>query len=242
MFPKKIIYQFGSTRQGEIFLRPSLPARVLYVFLRGLGAGLIAFGVICLIFTFGPILIEEVSYKAGKKTEVVAPSGFGKILVAAQEDRVRQEAKSYGLNSSFSLVIPKIDAWANITANVDAGDEEEYQKALTKGVAHARGTGFPGEGLGIFLFAHSTDTAINISRYNAVFYLLRKLEPGDPIIVFFADKKYNYTVERKEVVAATDTSWLTEAKEGETLILQTCYPPGTTLKRLLVVAKPVEGK
>jgi len=43
----------------------------------------------------------------------------------------------------------------------------------------------------IFLFAHSTDAPWNIIRYNAVFYLLRELDAGDGIIVFFLGKRFN---------------------------------------------------
>ena len=123
--------------------------------------------------------------------------------------------------------------------NVDAGNPTDYLKALTQGVAHAKGTYFPGQGKTIFLFSHSTDSPINIARYNAVFYLLRKLTPGDTIIIYFLGQEHDYVVTDKFVTAANDTSWLQDNGQGERLILQTCDPPGTSWNRLLVVAKPV---
>jgi sortase A len=238
MFPEGVIYQRGvSPRKGEFNLHPTFFQKITYTVLRGIGAGLIGAMVIGLIFTYGPILKEEISYLVfGPKKEVA--SSFSKLLSAGSAKKVQEEARSFGVGAYFSVVIPKIGAESDIIANVDAGNSREYQKALEEGVAHAKGTFFPGQGETIFLFAHSTDSPINITRYNAVFYLLRKLERGDRIIVFFADKKYVYEVTQKIVTTAGDISWLASSGE-ERLILQTCDPPGTTFRRLLVIAEPI---
>jgi sortase A len=238
MFPKGIIYERGkSPKRGEFNLHPTFFQKITYTALRGVGAGLIGAMVIGLIFTYGPIFKEEVGYLLfGPKKEAV--SSFSKLLSATSAKKVQEEARSYGVGAYFSVVIPKIGAESDIIANVDAGNSKEYQKALEEGVAHARGTFFPGQGKTIFLFAHSTDSPLNIARYNAVFYLLRKLEKGDRIIVFFADKKYVYEVSGKITTTSGDTSWLAGSSE-ERLILQTCDPPGTTFRRLLVIAEPV---
>jgi len=168
-------------------------------------------------------------------------SGFGDVLsrIKAQDaDAVRAEAKDLGLDSYFSIHIPKIDAKEDIIANVDPGDKSEYLEALSEGIAHAKGTFFPGQGKNIYLFSHSTDSPLNFARYNAVFYLLGKLETGDRITIYFLDRKFTYEVTEKLVTDSGDTSWLEERGQGEVLILQTCYPPGTSLKRLIVVAVP----
>lgn len=237
MFPRGIIYQEGkSGSHGEINLHPTLVVRALYNLARGVGAGLIGFVVISFLFTYWPIAKQEISYDLGIKK---APYSEGDLAIADTTSEVQAEAKSYGVSSYFSLVVPKIDASANVVPNVDAADPNEYLDALQKGVAHAKGTYFPGQGHTIFLFSHSTDSPINIARYNAVFYLLRKLTPGDRITVFFADKKYEYEVTEKRLVDPKDTSWLGDDSAGERLILQTCDPPGTSWNRLLVIAKPI---
>jgi len=172
----------------------------------------------------------------------VKVSKFGRLLATAEAERinkVRQEAASYGVNSYFSVVVPKIGAASDVVANVSTAGKSDYLEALQQGVAHARGTYFPGQGREIFLFSHSTDSPLNFARYNAVFFLLGRLEAGDEVIVFFADKKYVYEVVDKQVVPASDTTWLTQGSPEELLILQTCYPPGTTWKRQLVFAKPI---
>ena len=142
-------------------------------------------------------------------------------------------------DSQFSIVIPKIGANSNIIANVDPATESVYLEALKKGVAHARGTQNPGMGGHIFLFAHSTDYFWNVGTYNAVFYLLYKLERGDAVDLFYKGQRYAYKVVDKKIVNPNQVEYLTRQSDSELLTLQTCWPPGTTLKRMLVFAKRV---
>jgi sortase A len=151
---------------------------------------------------------------------------------------IRQIETIRPVDPNFSIVIPKIAANARIIDNVNPADESEYLEKLKFGVAHAAGTYLPGQNGHIFLFAHSTDYVWNISTYNAVFYLLYKLDAGDEVDVFFEGRRHVYVVTDKKVVDPTDVQYLTNKTESEALTLQTCWPPGTTLKRLLVFAKP----
>ena len=137
---------------------------------------------------------------------------------------------------NFSIVIPKIGANAKVLSNIDASDENIYLNALNKGVAHTLGTAFPGEGGHIFLFAHSTDYFWNISSYNAIFYLLYKLEKNDEVNIFYKGQRYVYRVIGQEIVDPSQVQYLTRKTNREFLTLQTCWPPGTTLKRLLIFA------
>lgn len=244
MYPKGTIYESSKAlSHGEVVLHAPLKTKLLYALLRGLGAGLIGFALIAILFSYGPIVKEEISYRLGfNKIKVQDEPNLVNVAEAQRIKAVQEEAASLNVNSYFSLVIPKIGAKSNVIANVDPGNETEYKQALSEGVAHAKGTFFPGQGHTIFLFSHSTDAPWNIARYNAVFYLLRELEVGDRIIVFFADHKYEYVVEKKFVTSPSDVSWLKDDGTqgmGERLILQTCDPPGTSWNRLLVVARPV---
>lgn len=137
---------------------------------------------------------------------------------------------------NFSVVIPKIGANARVIANVDVSNEKEYLEALKNGVGHAWGTAFPGEGGHVFLFAHSTDYFWNVGTYNAVFYLLDKLEKQDEINVYFQGQRYKYRVVEKNIVDPSEVEYLTRKTNREFITLQTCWPAGTTLKRLLVFA------
>jgi len=143
-------------------------------------------------------------------------------------------------DTEFGVVIPKIAANVSIVPDVDAADEEAYLKALTRGVAHAEGSAYPGEDGHVYLFAHSTDYWWNVGQYNAVFYLLYKLETGDEIDLFYEGKRVVYKVIGQKVIDPSQVEYLTRQSDEEFLTLQTCWPPGTTLKRLLVFAVPAD--
>lgn len=140
---------------------------------------------------------------------------------------------------NFSIIIPKIGANAKIISNVDASDENIYLTALKTGVAQAMGTAYPGEKGHIFLFAHSTDYFWNVGTYNAVFYLLYKLQKNDEINLFYQGHRYKYKVFDKKIINPNEVEYLTRKTDKELLTLQTCWPPGTTLQRLLVFAERV---
>lgn len=144
------------------------------------------------------------------------------------------------LSTEFGIVIEKINANAKIVANVDASNEKEYTRALQTGVAQALGSTPPGEKGNLYLFSHSTNAPWNIVRYNAIFYLLRELEIGDRVIVFYQNRRYDYIVFDKSVVASSDVSFLTYKYDEPVLTLQTCDPPGTLLRRLIVRARLVK--
>ena len=160
--------------------------------------------------------------------------GFASVLAGPKEQILIPP------DTDFSIVIPKIGASAKIFANVDATNEKEFLPVLQSGVAHARGTVFPGMKGNVYLFAHSTDNFWSAGRYNAVFYLLKDLQAGDDVIMFFENRRHSYRVSESRIVDPLDVSYLIDAqsKNDETLILQTCWPPGTTWKRLIVIAKP----
>ena len=193
-------------------------ARLLHLF----GDLLIIVCVVILSLTFGQATTKEVEYQTRTLFKATYPE---KILTPPDKD--------------FSIVIPKIGAAAKVIENVNPADPNEYLPALYRGVAHAKGTAFPGQFGNTYIFAHSTDAFYNVGRYNAVFYLLGKLNQGDEIDIYYKGEKIVYKVTDKKVVAAEDVKYLGKLGEWNTLTLQTCYPPGTTLKRLVVIADQV---
>lgn len=187
------------------------------------GNVLILISLIFLYLTFAPALKEEVTYQT---REIFHQTPSVKDLTPPSKD--------------FSIVIPKIGAVSPVFANVNPFDESKYLPILYKGVAQASGTKLPGENGNVYLFAHSTDAFYDVGRYNAVFYLLGKLEKGDEIQVYYKGKEFKYSVDEVKVVPADSIKYLGNVGQGKTLTLQTCYPPGTTLKRLIVIASQLE--
>lgn len=220
-----IVYDSSNSNSSKFFKKRKL--------LEIISSSLITFAIVTLVFYFWPIVKQEIKYKGVDEQEKRLT--FGDLITRMDAS----EALNSGLDPYFSILIPKIGAFANIIPNVDPNNSEEYLIALKKGVAHARGTNFPSQDKSIYLFSHSTNTPLNFSRYNAVFYLLRKMEKRDKIYIFFMNRKYVYEVVDKKIVDSDDTTWLNDNNQGETLVLQTCDPPGTTLRRLIIVAKRI---
>lgn len=176
-------------------------------------------GVCVLIFVFMPILGIEAEYAISK----TAPK-----LIKKQEVKI---------DKNFWIEVPKISASAPVIANVDAFNESTYQQALTKGVAHAAGTSTPDKPGNTFIFAHSAQNWLNANRFNAVFYLLYKLDKGDKFSIWYKGKKYVYEIEVKNTVDADKVSVMNDSGLGRSVTLMTCWPPGTTMQRLIIIGK-----
>ena len=136
------------------------------------------------------------------------------------------------------ITVPKIHAQAPLFFNVDPFNESIYRPILKKGVAQAKGTSLPGQKGTVFIFAHSSGSTLEETNYNTIFLRLGELKNGDNILIKKDGKVYEYRVYDKKLVWPTETKYLKEKKNQ--LILQTCWPIGTSLKRLLVFANPVQ--
>lgn len=234
--------------------------KIKFIILRTLGNFFLLFSLYGMAMTFGPAFYYEILYRSRiiRNVYYVVAAAYPTPTVVQQNlppvptptEFIPQNTLFSQLtggdkvevltpvSAQFGIVIPKIGANAPIIPNVDAAKPDIYLPALQKGVAHALGTVFPGIPGNIYLFAHSTDSFWNVGRYNAVFYLLKELETGDEIDVFFNGIRHVYRVVNRQIVDPTNVQFLTEPTTFEQLTLQTCWPPGTTLKRLLVFARP----
>ena len=183
----------------------------------GSGVFLILFSFILFVFIFFPVAKVEINYNLNKPN--------------ANINQITPKDKNFG------IVVPKIGANAKIIPNVDPYNSNIYQVALTKGVAKAKGTVNPDEIGNMFLFSHSSANILEAGRYNSVFYLLSKLKKDDQIYVYYKNVRYKYKVSEIKIVDAKDVSYLNPKSDAKTLTLMTCWPAGTTYKRLLVIAK-----
>lgn len=191
-------------------------------FISKIGFLLTAFALIVAVLNYFPAVTQEIGYITKNATNNgTKVDGGPKIITPVDAD--------------FGIVVPKIGANARIVADVDPFNSLAYQTALTKGIAHAAGTAKPNEIGNVFLFAHSSDNFFNANKYNSVFYLLHRLEKGDKFILYYKGEKYEYEVTEKSIVEATDVDYMSQTKDDKVATLMTCWPPGTTLKRLVIV-------
>ena len=183
------------------------------------GSGLIAAALVIFVYTFYPVIQAELAFSLRS----ALPTQSSPPVTPVDE--------------SFGIVIPKLGANARIVPNVNPYDSSVYQQALTQGVAHAVGTVFPGSVGNVFLFSHSSVNFYEANRYNSIFYLLYKLETGDKIDLYYKGEKFVYRVTEKKTVDPKDVSYLTNQTTKKTVTLMTCWPPGTTSQRLLVIGE-----
>ncbi len=181
--------------------------------------------VVCFVFcgiiltrSFFPVLKEEIEYDLKSKKEV-------------------KTFDSTPIDTSFSILIPKLWINSRVITAVDADDPKIYEKALSLGVAHAKQSSLPNQKGNVFLFAHSATNWYEANNYNAVFYLLYKLNQGDEIELFYLGKSYKYKVVGKKYVDSQQIEFLQKNTDVNKLTLMTCWPPGTSLKRLIVEAE-----
>lgn len=165
---------------------------------------------------------------------IIFPLTKSEFIYQTNKKNLSQEISP--INTEFSLIIPKIGINSPVVKNIDPNNPPQYQLALTHGVAHAQGSALPGFPGNVFIFAHSATDWYQANQYNAIFYLINKLEKNDQIILYYQGSKYVYKVIDKKIVEASDIKYLTDTTDKYSLTLMTCWPPGTSLKRLVIQA------
>ena len=219
-----IIFQAGASgNSGHLSLTPKkfkIPRKTLM--------GFLAIPLMGLIFISLPFIIGETKYRINLKKQVEVIEGRSKFSYILSPN-----------DQEFELIIPKIAVRTKVLTEVNAGSEQEYNQVLANNAAHARGSNFPGEDGLVYIFGHSTNSVFNINFFNPVFYQVKSLTEGDEIALVYKGKIYKYKVESKKVIEADDLETIQGLQGEDKLVLQTCWPPGTSWKRLLVIAYPI---
>lgn len=141
-------------------------------------------------------------------------------------------------SQSWDLKISRLNLVVPVAMDVDANNKDEYFNVLETGVAHMKGTAWPGEGNTV-IFGHSSFYANQPGSYKTVFATLDKLQVNDQIVLSSQSEKFTYKVLKQEIVAP-DRVDLVAPTSDKRLTLFTCWPPKTTQKRLVVTAGLVE--
>lgn len=136
------------------------------------------------------------------------------------------------------LIIPKIALKAPLVFS-KSDSEEEIQKNLKNGVVL-----YPEESFlkqkGVAVITGHSSFGMTKGKYAAVFSLLDKLKKGDEFSVYFQNKEYKYRVSGSKIIGSEETDEVFKEKKEEGLVLLTCWPIGTTLKRLIVKAELIK--
>jgi LPXTG-site transpeptidase (sortase) family protein len=208
--------------------RPPSPARLT----TGLLIVSMSIFVLWFLLTVTPVLAVEARYQYRRGLEnIFGISSFRAIFIPDFDLDFRSMSK----HKEYGITIPKLYLDEPVVFNVDPNDKAAYTKALQQGIAHASSTSLPdASGIGYY-FAHSSSPELR-RQYNAIFYTLGKLEEGDEVFIWFEGEKHRYVVQRKEITTPNNVEFLQTEYSEETIVLQTCWPVGTTQNRMLVFA------
>lgn len=138
-----------------------------------------------------------------------------------------------------AIIIPKINVEIPVVYDVETIDETAIAKGLENGVVHYADTPMPGQNGNLVIVGHSSNNIFNKGKYKFAFVLLNRLEIGDTFYLQKDGKRYTYQIYKRSVVEPSDVSVLGTQDSPATASLITCDPPGTSLKRLVVVGKQI---
>jgi sortase A len=195
----------------------------LHSLLFGLTSGIVAL----VIFSFG--FFNEV---------IIAP--FIQPGKASAETPLIVSTDTVAPSNEAQVIIPKINVQIPIQFDINATDEATMQKELESGVAHYPTTSQPGQNGNAAYFGHSSNNIFNKGKYKFAFVLLHELVPGDTFHITKDGKLYTYKVFDKKIVEPNQIEVLDPiAGHPATATLITCDPPGTSLRRLVIVGDQI---
>ncbi len=154
------------------------------------------------------------------------------------------DPKNSTVSKDPKIIIPKINVEIPVVYNTPYGNnhdqnEAEIQKNLENGVVHYPATPKPGELGNAAIVGHSSNNIFNQGKYKFAFVLLKRLDEGDTFYIDRGGVRYAYKVYSKKIVDPSDVSVLGSNSKTATVTLITCDPPGTSLRRLIIVGEQV---
>ncbi|HEX5744309.1 MAG TPA: sortase, partial [Candidatus Saccharimonadales bacterium] len=142
--------------------------------------------------------------------------------------------------SKPEVIIPKINVEIPVDYTQTSTNEAIIEDALDNGVVHYPYTAVPGQNGNAAFFGHSSNNIFNQGKYKFAFVLLHNLVKGDTFYLTSKGKVYVYKVIIRKVVEPTEVGVLGPVPgQTATATLITCDPPGTSLKRLIVVGQQI---
>jgi LPXTG-site transpeptidase (sortase) family protein len=188
--------------------------------------------------------MNDLVAKAGKKMKVKLPTTETVYQVAEEFPDMNLDVNP----PDNRLVVPKINKNVPIVEPDNtlleqrrwAELEDAINSKLKTGVVHYPHTAKPYERGNMFLTGHSSYYLWDDGRYKDVFALLGVLEVGDEFVIYYEGEKYAYKVTEKKEVDPNHVEAMRQGKEQKATLM-TCTPPGTRLRRLLVIGELQES-
>lgn len=159
------------------------------------------------------------------------PDGFSYFIPTNTTNTQYNEATQSAVEKpkEFLITIPKLKI-KKAKVKVDS-------LKFDTNLSHFPGSAIPGEIGNAFITGHSVlPQFADPKNYRSIFTKLPDLEVGDDIYVELPQNTLHFTVQYSKVVDRKDLSVLLPiSTTGRNLTLMTCVPPGTNIKRLVVI-------
>ncbi len=192
-----------------------------------------------LLFGLGMGAIVLVIFLFGFFNEVVVAPFIQPSRTAASTPLIVND-ESIAAKATPEVIIPKINVEIPLVFGQKSIKEEDIQTGLESGVVHYPTTSLPGQNGNSAFFGHSSNNIFNKGKYKFAFVLLHMLEKGDTFYLTYENKVYAYKVFDKKVVEPSQVDVLDPIPgKTATATLITCDPPGTSLRRLVVIGEQV---
>lgn len=159
------------------------------------------------------------------------------LFTSQDSSNQSSDSASAQISTTPMLTIPKIHVSTPIVFEPSI-QEANVQKALESGVVHYGNTANPGEVGNSVIFGHSSNDWDKPGNYKFIFVLLEKLGVGDVYTIDYKGVRYEYQIYERRVILATDVGVVAPTAEPTSTLI-TCWPTGTSQKRLIVRGKQV---
>lgn len=193
-----------------------------------LGLPIILIGVFS--FFFYPVIRAEINL-------FLMDNNYFEMQIAVVERKTRQIAP---LDEEFGIVINKIAANGKVIDFFDANDSPFSPYILSTGLIHLSDSAYPGEVGNMVIISQAPGDWYNTTRSNPEFYLSYKLLPKDVIQVFYKGEEFDYLVTNIFKIREDQVKDFTRKSDQKLLTILSGWPPGTTLKRLIITAEMKE--
>lgn len=174
---------------------------------------------------------NKITYDEPAPKKISWPSTFNQPF--SSPDSIRADYNA----SADAIIISKLGIrapllWASGTT------QKQLNESLNQGVILYPGSALPGQDGEVVLAGHSSVFPWVKTQYGQVFTLLDKLQAGDTVAIIYGFRQYDYQIIGQEVlnpnqVKVSDT-------DRPVLKITTCWPVGTSAKRLVVYGELVK--
>lgn len=130
-----------------------------------------------------------------------------------------------------TIIISRINVRAPLIM-ASGTTQKELNDSLNQGVIIYPGSALPGQNGELVLSGHSSIFPWVKTQYGQVFTLLDKLQAGDTVSIIYNHRQYDYQITKQEILNPNQVK-ISEINQPA-LKLTTCWPIGTSAKRLVV--------